>query len=96
MGFVNMLIGVVILGVVGVINVLFMVIVCWVVFLLVLDVVIVDGVNMWLKICYIVWFNIKGMVFVVVVFLFIGVWDDFLWLLVVFNDLDKYMLIVGM
>lgn len=57
-GLVDILWGVFFFGVISVMNVLLIVMVCWMIFKDVLDVVIVDGVMMWQCIWYIVWLNI--------------------------------------
>ncbi|PBC75902.1 carbohydrate ABC transporter membrane protein 2 (CUT1 family) [Streptomyces sp. TLI_235] len=56
----------------------------------------VDGANVWQRLVHVGLPNVRGMLSVVVIFTFIGAWDDFLWPLIVLNDPDKYTLTVGL
>ncbi|MBD0674537.1 carbohydrate ABC transporter permease [Streptomyces sp. CBMA156] len=56
----------------------------------------VDGANVWQRLWHIGLPNVRGMLSVIVIFTFIGAWDDFLWPLIVLNDPQKYTLTVGL
>ncbi|WP_406864961.1 carbohydrate ABC transporter permease [Streptomyces sp. HUAS MG47] len=56
----------------------------------------VDGANVWQRLIHVGLPNVRGMLSVVVIFTFIGAWDDFLWPLIVLNDPDRYTLTVGL
>ncbi|MEV6329295.1 carbohydrate ABC transporter permease [Streptomyces sp. NPDC051909] len=56
----------------------------------------VDGANAWQRLVYVSLPNVRGMLSVVVIFTFIGAWDDFLWPLIVLNDPGRYTLTVGL
>ncbi|MFG2334176.1 carbohydrate ABC transporter permease [Streptomyces sp. NPDC048604] len=56
----------------------------------------VDGANAWQRLVHVGLPNVRGMLSVVVIFTFIGAWDDFLWPLIVLNDPDRYTLTVGL
>ncbi|HEY1177531.1 MAG TPA: carbohydrate ABC transporter permease [Phytomonospora sp.] len=56
----------------------------------------IDGANAWQRLVHIGLPNVRGMLSVVVVFSFIGAWDDFLWPLLVLNDPENYTLTVGL
>ncbi|MEU3749336.1 MULTISPECIES: carbohydrate ABC transporter permease [Streptomyces] len=56
----------------------------------------VDGANVWQRLVHVGLPNVRGMLSVVVIFTFIGAWDDFLWPLIVLNDPGKYTLTVGL
>ncbi|MER8185135.1 carbohydrate ABC transporter permease [Kitasatospora sp. NPDC094015] len=56
----------------------------------------VDGANVWQRLVHVGLPNVRGMLSVVVIFAFIGAWDDFLWPLIVLNDPDHYTLTVGL
>ena len=57
---------------------------------------VMDGANAWQRLVHIGLPSVRGMVSVVVIFSFIGAWDDFLWPLIVLTDPDKYTLTVGL
>jgi multiple sugar transport system permease protein len=57
---------------------------------------VVDGANAWQRLIYIGLPNVRGMLSVVVIFAFIGVWDDFLWPLIVLTSPENYTLTVGL
>jgi multiple sugar transport system permease protein len=57
---------------------------------------IIDGANAWQRLLRIGLPNVRGMLSVIVIFSFIGAWDDFLWPLIVLTDPDKYTLTVGL
>ncbi|MFI8961848.1 carbohydrate ABC transporter permease [Streptomyces sp. NPDC053493] len=56
----------------------------------------VDGANAWQRLRHVGLPNVRGMLSVVVIFTFIGAWDDFLWPLIVLNDPGRYTLTVGL
>ncbi|MGW7434372.1 carbohydrate ABC transporter permease [Streptomyces sp. NPDC054861] len=56
----------------------------------------VDGANVRQRLVHVGLPNVRGMLSVVVIFTFIGAWDDFLWPLIVLNDPSRYTLTVGL
>lgn len=56
----------------------------------------VDGANVWQRLVHVGLPNVRGMLSVVVIFTFIGAWDDFLWPLIVLDDPNRYTLTVGL
>ncbi|MET9375873.1 carbohydrate ABC transporter permease [Streptomyces sp. NPDC002992] len=56
----------------------------------------VDGATVWQRLVHVGLPNVRGMLSVVVIFTFIGAWDDFLWPLIVLNDPARYTLTVGL
>jgi len=96
LGLADTLVGVALPGAIGMLNVLLM----RTAFLAVppdLDAAaIVDGATVWQRLVHIGLPNVRGMLSVVVIFAFIGAWDDFLWPLIVLTDPDKYTLTVGL
>ncbi|MFD0275075.1 carbohydrate ABC transporter permease [Kitasatospora sp. NPDC127111] len=56
----------------------------------------VDGANVWQRLWHVGLPNVRGMLSVIVIFTFIGAWDDFLWPLIVLTDPRKYTLTVGL
>lgn len=56
----------------------------------------VDGANVWQRLWHVGLPNVRGMLSVIVIFTFIGAWDDFLWPLIVLTDPQKYTLTVGL
>ncbi|MER7520711.1 carbohydrate ABC transporter permease [Streptomyces sp. NPDC126499] len=56
----------------------------------------VDGANAWQRLVHVGLPSVRGMLSVVVIFTFIGAWDDFLWPLIVLNDPSRYTLTVGL
>jgi multiple sugar transport system permease protein len=57
---------------------------------------IMDGANAWQRLIHIGLPSVRGMLSVIVIFTFIGAWDDFLWPLIVLTDPDNYTLTVGL
>ncbi|HCT76891.1 MAG TPA: ABC transporter permease [Micromonosporaceae bacterium] len=57
---------------------------------------VVDGANAWQRLIHVGLPNVRGMLSVVVIFAFIGAWDDFLWPLIVLTNPEKYTLTVGL
>ncbi|MFI6447683.1 carbohydrate ABC transporter permease [Kitasatospora sp. NPDC050543] len=96
LGLADTLVGVALPGAIGMLNVLLM----RTAFLALpadLDAAaIVDGANVWQRLVHIALPNVRGMLSVIVIFSFIGAWDDFLWPLIVLTDPDKYTLTVGL
>ncbi|GIG61679.1 ABC transporter permease [Longispora fulva] len=96
LGFADTLVGVALPGAIGMLNVLLM----RTAFRAVppdLDAAArIDGANAWQRLVHIALPNVRGMLSVVVIFAFIGAWDDFLWPLIVLTDPDKYTLTVGL
>ncbi|MCT4353807.1 carbohydrate ABC transporter permease [Streptomyces sp. Je 1-79] len=96
MGLTDTLIGVALPGAIAMLNVLLM----YTAFQAVppeLDAAaLVDGANVWQRLIHVGLPNVRGMLSVVVIFTFIGAWDDFLWPLIVLNDPSRYTLTVGL
>lgn len=96
LGLADTLVGVALPGAIGMLNVLLM----RTAFLALpadLDAAaIVDGASVWQRLVHIALPNVRGMLSVIVIFSFIGAWDDFLWPLIVLTDPDKYTLTVGL
>lgn len=96
LGAANSLVGVILPGAIGAINVLLMATACRAIPQDILDAAAIDGATTVQRIRHIVWPNARGMTAVVALMSFIGAWDDFLWPLVVLSDPEKYTLTVGM
>ncbi|MER7985573.1 carbohydrate ABC transporter permease [Streptomyces noursei] len=56
----------------------------------------VDGAHAWQRFVRIALPSVKGTLAVVAVFAFMGAWDDFLWPLIVLSDQSKFTLTVGL
>ncbi|HKN56507.1 MAG TPA: carbohydrate ABC transporter permease [Amycolatopsis sp.] len=56
----------------------------------------IDGATAWQRFFRIGLPAVKGTIAVVALFAFVGVWDDFLWPLIVLSDPDRYTLTVGL
>ncbi|ANZ14616.1 carbohydrate ABC transporter permease [Streptomyces noursei] len=56
----------------------------------------VDGASAWQRFVRIALPSVKGTLAVVAVFAFMGAWDDFLWPLIVLSDQSKFTLTVGL
>nr|WP_202486740.1 carbohydrate ABC transporter permease [Streptomyces sp. SID8354] len=56
----------------------------------------VDGANAWQRFVRIALPSVRGTLAVVAVFAFMGAWDDFLWPLIVLSDQSKFTLTVGL
>ncbi|WP_030744001.1 carbohydrate ABC transporter permease [Streptomyces sp. NRRL S-31] len=56
----------------------------------------VDGANVWQRFLRIALPSVKGTLAVVAIFAFMGAWDDFLWPLIVLGDPSKFTLTVGL
>ncbi|AJT43027.1 ABC transporter permease [Psychromicrobium lacuslunae] len=96
LGFADTLLGVALPGMLGMINVLLM----WNAFRGIPEEIdqaaIVDGANVWQRIRYIGFPAVKGSLAIVVIFAFIGAWDDFLWPLIVLTTPDNFTLTIGL
>ena len=57
---------------------------------------IVDGANTWQRFLRLGLPSVKGTLAVVALLAFMGSWNDFLWLLLILSDPDKYTLTVGL
>lgn len=57
---------------------------------------IVDGATVWQRLRHIGLPAVKGSLAIVVIFAFIGAWDDFLWPLIVLTDPQHFTLTVGL
>lgn len=56
----------------------------------------VDGANAWQRFVRIALPSVKGTLAVVAIFAFMGAWDDFLWPLIVLSDQSKFTLTIGL
>ncbi|MGV4983576.1 carbohydrate ABC transporter permease [Streptomyces sp. NPDC001709] len=56
----------------------------------------VDGANVWQRFLRVALPSVKGTVAVVAIFAFMGAWDDFLWPLIVLSDPSKFTLTIGL
>ena len=57
---------------------------------------VIDGANAWQRFTRVFLPQVKGMISVVVIFAFMGAWNDFLWPLIVLSDQNNYTLTVGL
>ncbi|WP_435107248.1 carbohydrate ABC transporter permease [Nocardiopsis synnemataformans] len=57
---------------------------------------VIDGANAWRRFTHVCLPQVKGMISVVVIFSFMGAWNDFLWPLIVLSDQQSYTLTVGL
>ncbi|GAA1051215.1 carbohydrate ABC transporter permease [Arthrobacter russicus] len=96
LGLADTLLGVALPGMLGMINVLLM----WNAFRGIPEEIdqaaIVDGANVWQRIRYIGFPAVKGTLAIVLIFAFIGAWDDFLWPLIVLTNPDNFTLTMGL
>ncbi|MFI9649412.1 carbohydrate ABC transporter permease [Streptomyces sp. NPDC052040] len=56
----------------------------------------VDGAGAWQRFLKVALPSVKGTLAVVAIFAFMGAWDDFLWPLIVLSDPDRFTLTVGL
>ncbi|MFE1774540.1 carbohydrate ABC transporter permease [Streptomyces sp. NPDC059008] len=56
----------------------------------------VDGANAWQRFVRIALPSVRGTLAVVAIFSFMGAWDDFLWPLIVLSDQSKFTLTIGL
>lgn len=92
----NTLVGVILPGAVGALNVLLMRNAFLGLPHEVEEAAMIDGANAWQRFSRIGLSSVKGTIAVVALFAFMGVWDDFLWPLVVLSDPGNYTLTVGL
>ena len=57
---------------------------------------VIDGANTWQRFTRVCLPQVKGMISVVVIFSFMGAWNDFLWPLIALSDQQNYTLTVGL
>ncbi|MEU9131478.1 carbohydrate ABC transporter permease [Kitasatospora sp. NPDC048540] len=96
LGLADTLVGVALPGAIGMLNVLLMRTAFRAVPAELDAAALVDGANAWQRLVHVGLPNVRGMLSVVVIFAFIGAWDDFLWPLIVLTDPDHYTLTVGL
>jgi putative chitobiose transport system permease protein len=96
LGFVNTLVGVALPTVIAPLNVLLMRAAFQAIPPDIDSAAIIDGANAWQRLIHIGLPNVRGMLSVIMIFSFIGAWDDFLWPLLVLTDPDKFTLTVGL
>ncbi|MEU7050774.1 carbohydrate ABC transporter permease [Streptomyces eurythermus] len=96
LGLNNTLIGVVLPGAVGAMNVLLMRNAFRGLPHEIEEAAYVDGANVWQRFLRIALPSVKGTLAVVAIFAFMGAWDDFLWPLIVLSDPSKFTLTIGL
>ncbi|GGR84205.1 MULTISPECIES: carbohydrate ABC transporter permease [Streptomyces] len=96
LGLNNTLIGVVLPGAVGAMNVLLMRGAFRALPHEIEEAAYVDGADVWQRFLRIALPSVKGTLAVVAIFAFMGAWDDFLWPLIVLSDPSKFTLTIGL
>jgi multiple sugar transport system permease protein len=96
LGLNNTLIGVVLPGCIGAMNVLLMRNAFLNLPYEIEEAAVVDGANTWQRFLRIALPSVKGTLAVVAIFAFMGAWDDFLWPLIVLSDPSKFTLTIGL
>ncbi|MGW1290256.1 carbohydrate ABC transporter permease [Streptomyces sp. NPDC002586] len=96
LGLNNTLIGVVLPGAIGAMNVLLMRGAFRALPYEIEEAAYVDGANVWQRLLRIALPSVKGTLAVVAIFAFMGAWDDFLWPLIVLSDPSKFTLTIGL
>ncbi|MBL1103809.1 carbohydrate ABC transporter permease [Streptomyces sp. 5-8] len=96
LGLNNTLIGVVLPGAIGAMNVLLMRNAFRNLPYEIEEAAYVDGANVWQRFLRVALPSVKGTVAVVAIFAFMGAWDDFLWPLIVLSDPSKFTLTIGL
>ncbi|MEU4035273.1 carbohydrate ABC transporter permease [Streptomyces collinus] len=96
LGLNNTLIGVVLPGAVGAMNVLLMRNAFRGLPYEVEEAAYVDGADAWQRFLRIALPSVRGTLAVVAIFAFMGAWDDFLWPLIVLSDPDRFTLTIGL
>jgi len=96
LGLNNTLIGVVLPGCIGAMNVLLMRNAFLNLPYEIEEAAYVDGANVWQRFLRIAVPSVKGTLAVVAIFAFMGAWDDFLWPLIVLSDPSKFTLTIGL
>ncbi|WP_328904200.1 carbohydrate ABC transporter permease [Streptomyces sp. NBC_00441] len=96
LGLNNTLIGVLLPGSVGAMNVLLMRNAFLNLPVEIEEAAFVDGANVWQRFLRIALPAVKGTLAVVAIFAFMGSWDDFLWPLIVLSDPENFTLTIGL
>ncbi|MEU2426847.1 carbohydrate ABC transporter permease [Streptomyces sp. NPDC007851] len=96
LGLNNTLIGVVLPGSIGAMNVLLMRNAFLNLPYEIEEAAYVDGANAWQRFLRIALPSVRGTVAVVAIFAFMGAWDDFLWPLIVLSDPSRFTLTIGL
>ncbi|WP_317446612.1 carbohydrate ABC transporter permease [Streptomyces collinus] len=96
LGLNNTLIGVVLPGAVGAMNVLLMRNAFRGLPYEVEEAAYVDGADAWQRFLRVALPSVRGTLAVVAIFAFMGAWDDFLWPLIVLSDPDRFTLTIGL
>ncbi|MFF5027292.1 carbohydrate ABC transporter permease [Streptomyces collinus] len=96
LGLNNTLVGVVLPGAVGAMNVLLMRNAFRALPYQIEEAAYVDGADAWQRFLRIALPSVRGTLAVVAIFAFMGAWDDFLWPLVVLSDPDRFTLTIGL
>ncbi|MFF8726512.1 carbohydrate ABC transporter permease [Streptomyces sp. NPDC015171] len=96
LGLNNTLIGVVLPGAIGAMNVLLMRNAFRNLPYEIEEAAYVDGANAWQRFLRVALPSVKGTLAVVAIFAFMGAWDDFLWPLIVLSDPSKFTLTIGL
>ncbi|MFJ9759690.1 carbohydrate ABC transporter permease [Streptomyces sp. NPDC101149] len=96
LGLNNSLVGVVLPGSVGALNVLLMRNAFLNLPFEIEEAAFVDGANVWQRFARIALPSVKGTLAVVAIFAFMFSWDDFLWPLIVLSDPSKFTLTIGL
>lgn len=96
LGLNNTLIGVVLPGAIGAMNVLLMRGAFRNLPYEIEEAAYVDGADVWQRFLRVALPSVKGTVAVVAIFAFMGAWDDFLWPLIVLSDPSKFTLTIGL
>ncbi|CAL9544595.1 Diacetylchitobiose uptake system permease protein DasC [Actinosynnema sp. ALI-1.44] len=96
LGLADTLVGVALPGAIGMLNVLLMRAAFLAIPRELDEAAYIDGANAWQRFVRIGLPSVRGMLSVVVIFAFIGAWDDFLWPLIVLTDPENYTLTVGL
>ncbi|KOV62028.1 ABC transporter permease [Streptomyces sp. MMG1121] len=96
LGLNNTLVGVVLPGAIGAMNVLLMRNAFRNLPYEIEEAAYVDGANVWQRFLRVALPAVKGTLAVVAIFAFMGAWDDFLWPLIVLSDPSKFTLTIGL
>ncbi|MFF3914113.1 carbohydrate ABC transporter permease [Streptomyces sp. NPDC001852] len=96
LGLNNTLIGVVLPGAIGAMNVLLMRGAFRNLPYEIEEAAYVDGADVWQRFLRVALPSVKGTLAVVAIFAFMGAWDDFLWPLIVLSDPSKFTLTIGL
>ncbi|MER6025755.1 carbohydrate ABC transporter permease [Streptomyces sp. NPDC001851] len=96
LGLNNTLVGVVLPGAVGAMNVLLMRGAFRNLPYEIEEAAYVDGADVWQRFLRVALPSVKGTVAVVAIFAFMGAWDDFLWPLIVLSDPSRFTLTIGL